>query len=255
MQNSDIFQQYSKFAPYYQEVGQKRGLFEIQARFLHRIFSANANKNCTILDSCCATADVLLNLSNHFPSYALYGSDGCLDFILRARENAKEKNIDLRHCEWLNLGNVFEAGKFDYICSLGNSIGHATSEYEFSEILKTVKRLLKEDGSFIFDLRTWHSYPSNHSFNEPYVNDKHICLSNGAEYSTEYHYDDQKHYLTHTIFKNGNFPDVIKIQLYYFDYSMQKIESMVQENGLCIKKKFDNYDEYPFLSYQVVRCK
>jgi SAM-dependent methyltransferase len=255
MQYNETSHQYSKFAPFYQEVGQKRGHFDSQALFLRKIFDSDTCKNCTVLDSSCASGDVLLNLSNFFPNYILYGTDGRLDFILQAKKaiQEQEKEIKIQYSNWLNLGDIFELETFDYIYNLGNSLGHAASIEEFTNILKTIRPLLKENGHFIFDLRDWHNHPRDNSFNEPYLKSRCINLKNNIRYATDYCYDNQKHCLIHTVYKNNMVLDVIK--LCFFDYSNREIEEAVQKSGFCIVKKYSDYNDYPFLSYRIKKCK
>ncbi|MCK9628318.1 MAG: class I SAM-dependent methyltransferase [Bacteroidales bacterium] len=254
MQNNTnlTLSQYSKFAPYYKAIGEKRGHFDAQTMFLKNILKCHSSESYTILDASCGTGNVLLNLSEIFPNYKLFGTDGCPEFVLQANRLVGSKSINIQCTEWLNLRNVFEPNKFDLIYILGNSIGHASSINEFSQILSIIKTLLKDGGSFIFDLRTWSDCDNNKSFNEPYIKENFIYLTN-LKYTTEYYFKNRRHYLVHRIYNGDKL--VTEIKLSFFAYSRQEIDDIIISNGFYILERAHKPQDYPFLSYKIRKCK
>lgn len=244
--------QYSKFAPYYREIGEKRGHFVAQTIFLKDILKYHSSESHTILDASCGTGNVLLNLSEIFPNYKFFGTDGCPEFVLQANRLVGNKPINIQCAEWLNLRSVFEPNKFDLIYILGNSIGHAFSINEFSQILSIIKTLLKEGGCFMFDLRTWSYCDTDNSFNEPYIKENCIYLNN-LKYTTKYYFKNQRHFLVHRIYNDDKLMNQIKLS--FFAYTTQEIDDIIMSNGFNIVEKSYKPQDYPFLSYQIRKCK
>ena len=136
-------EQYAKFAPFYTQVGIKRGHFKAQVDFLNKVIAEISSCN-VILDASCGTGNVLKQLSKDHPDREFYGLDGSAELLERAREHLNGSKAKIRLADWQGMVSVFSERTFDLIYMLGNSIAHCESEKELKNVISSVYSLLTQ---------------------------------------------------------------------------------------------------------------
>lgn len=251
IQDNTTLIEYEKFSPFYRSIGIKRGHFNSQVKYLKSIILENYINS--ILDTSCGSGDVLNELVSIFPDIKFHGSDGCHSFINQAKQLNNCQKIFFNQCSWVNLNKFFSRNTFDLIYTLGNSIAHVSTIEEFGCILDTVYNLLKKDGLFIFDLRSWDNIASNKSFNEPLRRSNNILINDKLEYMTSYSYIMDRHFLFHKIQEKKSKKFIEEIELSFIDFSKYDLDIIIGSTRFNILRNVNKNTEYPFITYQLIK--
>lgn len=144
---------YKQFSSIYRQVAKCRKHFIKQVSLLEHIFDLlGIPPRSKVLDAACGTGDVAGILCRK--GLEIFASDGSADML--AQWKSYDQHVPHVCCDWSNLNKVFpEAGSFDVIYLLGNSVAHAPKEIIQTCLFKQAFERLKEQGLFLFDIRPW----------------------------------------------------------------------------------------------------
>lgn len=245
--------EYSRFAPFYRLIGRQRGHFDVQVNYISKFIACESTNY--ILDAACGTGDVLNSLTQYFPKKVFYGADFSSS-LLKFTKNLPALNKDnIILTGWRYLSRSFNFINFDCIFILGNSIAHSNSIKYFEEVVFQVSKILKNDGLFIFDIRDWEKNKIDGCFNAPSKQKKLTIKLRNTEimYETNYHYKQEKHFLTHRI-EQIKKKDTI-INLSFLDISSEFIINILKKYKFKDIYVENEIYEYPFISFVAKKCK
>ena len=142
-------------------------LFE---RVLNRTILPHMPHKAEILDLCCGTGQICARLSRRL--YRMTGLDSSETMLLIAGENAP---VAVFVC-----GNAAEFSfnhSFDGVISMYDSLNHILTPEELLSCFRSVRRALKEDGLFFFDLNGADAFGSR-SWNDGFsaVEEDNVCI-------------------------------------------------------------------------------
>lgn len=103
-----------------------------------------------IIDITCGTGKHLLNM--HLNDMQILGSDFSLEMILEARKNLSGKKVRFITQDVRNI--ALKEKSVEAVIMLYDSINYLLSEWEVLQVFQEVKRILKKNGIFIFDIVT-----------------------------------------------------------------------------------------------------
>ena len=199
-----------------------------------------------ILELCCGTGRLTIPLAKTGLSIT------ALDITQSMLEEAKKKSIAAGLEINFHLGDMrsFELNKtFDIIFIPFNSIHHLYTNDDFFNMLKSVKKHLKEDGTFIFDC---------FNPNIQFIADSGKDLKEISNYTTKdgrevmikeimtYENDTQINRIDWHYYINGKFDSIqiLDMRMYF----PQELDTYLKWNGFQIQRKFGSFNEEEFNS-------
>lgn len=135
---------YKKFAYYYDEV-----IAELDYSLWLEFILPYLNKDSEILDLACGSGTLAIMLK--LKGYNVEGLDLSEEIIEIAQEKAKINHLDINFYT-LDMTNFNLNKKYDVITCFFDSVNFLSSIGEINKLLQNVKKHLKKDGLFIFDL-------------------------------------------------------------------------------------------------------
>jgi len=134
----------------------------------------NPPKN--VLDVACGTGEYALELEKQ--GYNLKAIDLDSKMIEKLREKAKKNNSKVSFMEgnMINLGKDFSDEKFDAIYCIGNSLVHLDNLNEIQVFFQDVRKLLNEDGIFIFQIINYDRIIAKELRSLPTIENKEVPL-------------------------------------------------------------------------------
>jgi len=121
------------------------------ARYVHAAFEQHGLHPKAVLDVACGTGSLALELSHQ--GYAMSGVDREEAMLTAARRKAEEAHVDLTF-ERRDMRALGDLGPFDAVLCLYDSINYLCEEAEIATFFRNVRRILRTDGPFIFDICT-----------------------------------------------------------------------------------------------------
>jgi SAM-dependent methyltransferase len=109
----------------------------------------------SILDVCCGTGTMCEMLSEE--GFSVAGFDLSPGMILRAREKAAQKDLDIRY-EVMDAAEFDMGQTYDAALSFFDSLNNIVQPERFQAALHRVAAHLRPGGSFIFDLNTAYAF-------------------------------------------------------------------------------------------------
>lgn len=108
-------------------------------------------ENTRLLDIGCSTGRVLKNIDIKEKN-VFYGIDLDEKMVLNAKKDNRRENILFKEMNMLDIDKNFSENYFDVVFSFGNTIVHLQNERSILDFFNSVKRVLKKDGRFIFQI-------------------------------------------------------------------------------------------------------
>jgi SAM-dependent methyltransferase len=135
---------YDKFAKYYNLYWTRETptLFE---KVLTRLVLPSLPSGAEVLDLCCGTGQLSERLAAH--SFNVTGVDCSEEMLAFAAQNAPSVLFSLQNAETFSFPRKFSA-----VISLFDSVNHFLSEEALLNLFSSVRRALKPNGIFFFDI-------------------------------------------------------------------------------------------------------
>ena len=134
---------YNLIADMYNEI------FPVETDKVNFIKSYCKSMNSRILDVGCATGELALKLAHN--GYSVVGIDLNSSMINIAKKDAEKQNLSVDFCTD-NMMNLSEENEFDCVLCMGNTLPHILNWNEIDLFIKSIQKLLKKDGIFIFQI-------------------------------------------------------------------------------------------------------
>jgi SAM-dependent methyltransferase len=131
-----------------------------------------------ILDLCCGTGQMAQIL--HERGYHVIGLDGSENMLSYARQNAPNVHFILSDARSFMTDTAFDA-----VVCVFDSLNHVMSIDELGSVFSSVYRVLKKDGTFLFDLNTEAGYIANWHGVFGIIEDDHVCVIKNSYDTTE----------------------------------------------------------------------
>lgn len=141
---------YSAKASHYNEEAEHYDAFNEEGSLAINLTLQNLLKKYevkTVLDLSCGTGSQVFWLAKY--GYQVTGSDINAKMLAIARFKAKRSRLSVKLLE--GDMRTLQAGKFDAVITIFNSIGHLTT-LDFEKALNNIHTNLKEGGLYIFDI-------------------------------------------------------------------------------------------------------
>ena len=108
-----------------------------------------------VLDAACGTGQHALALAGL--GYPVEGADLSVGMVRKARQNAVERNLEVRFVAagFGTLATIFGEATFDSVLCLGNSLAHVLDEGELAGALADFAALLKPGGVLVLQNRNF----------------------------------------------------------------------------------------------------
>ncbi|TGY44411.1 class I SAM-dependent methyltransferase [Clostridium sartagoforme] len=185
------------------------------------------------LDIACGTGNVTIRLAKNFKE--VFAVDLSEDMLQEAFEKFKKEKIRCKIiCQ--DMSELCLNRKFDLITSVLDSSNYIIEEEDFISYLKNVKKHLKEDGVFIFDVNSYYKL-SNILGNNIYTYNEDEVF-----YSWENVFEDDllSMYLTFFV-KKGELYERFEEEHLERAYTEEFIEKTLNDTGFKIIGKYDGY--------------
>ncbi|WP_115462192.1 class I SAM-dependent methyltransferase [Winogradskyella aurantiaca] len=210
----------------------------------------------SVLELCCGTGRLTLPLVEN--GHLLTGVDFTASMLEEARDKSKAKHLGIEFIEGdmrtLNIDQSYNSIFIPF-----NSIHHLYGNKDLFDSLRTVKRHLKNDGTFLFDcfnpniaflaegskeLKTISNYQTQDG--------REVIIKEIMSYES----DTQINRIEWHYFINGNFHSIQNLDMRMF--FPQELDNYLSISGFEIIKKFGSFEEAPFDQHsdkQIFVCK
>ena len=128
-------------------------------RGLRKVVLPLLRPKARVLDLCCGTGQLAHWLSGC--GFRVTGLDGSGEMITHARKNAPQADFIVEDARLFHLPNAFDA-----VISVFDSLNHLPDEQGLLQVFSNVRKALKKNGLFFFDLNMDEGF--RHSRNEMY---------------------------------------------------------------------------------------
>ncbi|MEP7270155.1 MAG: class I SAM-dependent methyltransferase [Acidobacteriota bacterium] len=168
-QAEDIYSDYDRFAWFYNRHWGEEFSVPVLEIFRFILFP-HLERGSHILDLCCGTGQLAAGLIDR--GYSVTGIDGSREMLVLARINAPEAELIRADARAFELPSIFAA-----VVSTFDSLNHILSIEELAVVFANVRRILKRDGVFVFDLNTEDEFETgNRESMFDIVEDDHACV-------------------------------------------------------------------------------
>lgn len=205
-------------------------------------------KDSDILDVACGYGRHAIAFAEK--GYKVTGVDYSANFIAKAREEAKRKNLQADFIQG-DMRNLMLKNQFDVALNLFTSFGYFTKEEDHEAVLKSIYSALKTNGLFLIDVTNVNRLVSNLSKNgtasggDTYNLMRKAKLSNGLEVTTEHHVDmnSMRWQMTRSWQDNGDKKSYTSdVRLFTFP----EMSSLMKNSKFSIKDTWGGFDGSPY---------
>lgn len=168
------------------------------------------------------------------------GFDSSMMMIEKAEENTKKANkiIKFYNHTAQEIPSEFDA-KFDFVCSLGNTVANIPPE-DISSAVKRFSELLNKNGKLLFHILNYEKIIK--------VNERILNVNKGeSDYLIRF-YDFEKEHINFNILKfeieNPNKRNLITTKLY--PHSLELFLTLLKENNFAKVEVFQDLKKTPF---------
>ncbi len=204
--------------------------------FLEQIWQKEKIEVQTIADLGCGTGNLLVPFAKK--GYNLIGVDASFDMLAQAEQKLRYEKCHAVLLEQ-DLTDFSLPEQADCILSVCDSLNYLTEDGELSAAFACVKRYLKPNGIFCFDMNTVYQFETilaDHTY---------AATEEDAAYIWENYYDAEEkinEYAVTFFLQNADGTYQRTEELHYERaYDIEEIKNALEANGLMISDMFDNY--------------
>ncbi|MBN2039059.1 MAG: class I SAM-dependent methyltransferase [Spirochaetes bacterium] len=168
--------------------------------------------------------------------YLIFGMDKSIDMLKIARARAYKKF----HIFCGDMTNFTLSRKFDFIFSVHDTMNYFTEYDDLKKVLRSVKKIMKKNSIFMFDLTT------EHNIKKYFYNNKTKYRLKGIDIEWKNNYD-EKNKLIYSILqfkKNGKLSTEKHVQRVYL---INEIKNLLEDENF---KLIDIFSDYSFSPVQ-----
>lgn len=226
---------YKRFAGIYDELINEDISYETWSKKIMELCgSLNINKT-DYLDLACGTGNITEKIAPFFKS--TWAVDLSEDMLVEADTKLRGNNIKVK-CVLQDMRYLTLNRKFDLITCCLDSLNYITNLEDLDQCIGSVKKHLKAEGIFIFDVNSYNKLVKvlgNNTFTYTGEEVAYIWENFCEE-------DIVQMYLTFFI-KEGNFYERFEEEHIEKAYKEEEIEEILKRNGFEIIVKMDNYSD------------
>lgn len=207
---------YTRISDYYNDI------FPLNKAQIPFVRSCGTNFN-NVLDIGCGTGGLATALCDTFES--VYAIDPNAEMLNIAKNNNTQPNLVLEVGGMLDIDNLYKDNFFDTAICFGNTVVHLSSLEEISSFFRKVRRILKTDGCFLFQIINYDNVLNNKLGGLPTIQNEEI------RFVRDYSLDNQGRIdfrTTLTIIKTG---EEIISNVKLFPARKREIETALVEAG------------------------
>lgn len=186
------------------------------------------------LDLACGTGNLSVLVGKHFKS--VWGVDLSEEMLMEADEKFRNARLPAKLvCQ--NICDLNLNKKFDLITCALDSTNYILDKVDLARYFSNIKKHLKDNGLFIFDINSYYKLSEvlgNNLFN---YDDKEVVYI----WENEFNEDIADMYLTFFV-KRGELYERFDEEHRERAYSERELEDIVNNSGLKIVNKLDNYE-------------
>lgn len=206
--------------------------------FLEQIWQTQGVQIQTIADLGCGTGNMLVPLAQK--GYHLIGVDLSFDMLAQAEQKLRYADCHAVLLEQ-DLTNFSLPEQADCILSVCDSLNYLIEDGELSAAFACVKRFLKPDGIFCFDMNTVYQ------FENIYADHTFAATAENAAYIWENYYDIEEKINEYAVTffwedVNGKYQRAYE-EHFERAYDIEEVQNALEENGLMLCGMFDNYTD------------
>lgn len=233
---------------FYEEISKYYDLiFPVSRDTVEFIKSSIGDPPKAVLDIACGTGGYSIELSKNGYNLTAVDLDKKMIEGLKEKANATESSIKFLQADMLKLKEKFDECEFDAAYCIGNSLVHLSSIHEIKNFFIEVRKLLKKQGVFIFQIINYDRIISKNIKSLPTIVNQSVPL----KFDRFYVYDKQ---INKVIFKTILCADnkTIENSIYLTPLMYDEAVSLLKEAGfteICAygdfkKSNFDNDNSY-----------
>lgn len=186
------------------------------------------------LDIACGTGNMTVLLAPHFKN--TWGVDLSEDMLFQAEEKLRKTRLRSRFiCQDMRYLELNK--KFDLITCCLDAVNYLLEEEDLRLYFKSVYSHMKNDGLFIFDINTYYKLKEIIGNNTFTYCEKDVAYI----WDNSFENDIANMYITFFV-KQGNLYNRFDEEHREKAYKEEFLEQILQECGLKVKYKMDNYE-------------
>lgn len=209
--------------------------YELWFENIKKIWQENNINPKLVLDLCCGTGNMTINLSQN--GIEMIGIDSSEQMLLKAKQKAEESNQEIL---FLNQDmREFELyGTVDSIICLCDSINYVLEKDELLTVFKLVNNYLNPGGLFIFDINSIYKF-------ENLLAENSFCeTTETAAYTWENFYDKKERineFYTNFFILDGKTNQYKRYEEYHYEkgYTIEEIKEIIKKSGLELVQIYD----------------
>lgn len=221
---------YTILADIYDDVMAKVN-YELWADFIDEVIQRHHPRPVEILELACGTG--LFSFELERLSYNVTATDASTQMLEKARVNARHfgSDIPFKQADFLN---ITLNNHFDIIVTVFDSVNYLLDEADLLQMFGQVKKVMKDDGLYIFDFTT----PLNSLESIHFLNDRNGSTKNGYRYFRKSRYDEEQqiHYNTFEIEKYAE--DNVTVLEHFSEHHKQRTYTLNQMRNIIAKTDF-----------------
>jgi SAM-dependent methyltransferase len=167
---------YLDYAPIYHAAGQAA----FGTALAHIILAHQPTRPRRVLDLACGTGAAALVFAA--AGATVVGVDASAAMLAIARDQAHQRGLTV---EWIEADiralpddPRLQPGSFDLCTCLFDSLNHLTEDGDLANVCRSVGKLLRPGGQFIFDLNTLASFKTWHEYDQVIFDSPHLLVVN-----------------------------------------------------------------------------
>jgi SAM-dependent methyltransferase len=195
-----------------------------------------------ILDMGCATGSLALALAGE--GHAVYGMDDDEQMIHHALKKKKAQGFKqypvFKQLDMTRAGEEFEAESFEVVTCFGNTLVHLPGEEAIEDLLRSVHRLLKGQGYFLFQILNYDYILAQRVMALPGIENERIAFERHYESRSDGRLD----FVTRLYVKSDD--KIIHNRLPLYPIRKSSLRELVHRAGFQNVNFYSNFNKEPF---------
>jgi len=208
-------------------------LNKAQVKFVES-FTSESSSN--LLDIGCGTGNLSIELSKTINNITAIDLDKkMLDVAI-----SKNKKIDFRVLNMLEIDNYFKPNTFDNVCCFGNTMVHLSNIEEIKTLLTKIKLVLKSGGTFLFQVINYNNVLDNNLIGLPTIENEN------AKFERIYTLDNDKRINFRTILTDKIFNNKIESNIKLFPIRKEELHELLLETGFLDIEFYSSFNKLEY---------
>ncbi|NCC16069.1 MAG: class I SAM-dependent methyltransferase [Clostridia bacterium] len=191
----------------------------------------------SVIDLGCGTGNITIPLAK--AGFSVVGVDISEEMLAEAQRKAFAEGLSIPFfCQ--DMMEMELSYQVDCVLSLCDSLNYLTEEGELFAAFSAVKKHLKPNGIFLFDMNT------EYKFKELLGDKTYAAMTEDAAYFWENSFDEEERineYYVSFFIRQKDKETYERVEEYHYEraYSLEEVKSCLEENGFLLLNVYDGY--------------